>query len=61
MLLGDKSYAFATQKLCFYILLIINTLQRYFSKKNHVRENRTIFSHVVSVVLWGLSFGCLAV
>lgn len=61
MLLGRKSYAFATQKLRFYTLLIINKLQHCFSKKNHVQENRTIFSHVVSVVLGGLSFGCLAV
>ena len=61
MLLGGKSYAFATQKLCFYTLLIISMLQQYFSKKNHVRENRTIFSHVVSVVLRFLLFGCLVV
>ena len=33
MLLGGKSYAFATQKLCFYTLLIISMLQQYFSKK----------------------------
>ena len=61
MLLGGKSYAFATQKLRFYTLLIINKLQQYFSKKNHVWENRTIFSYRISDALVVLSFDCLVV
>ena len=52
MLLGGKSYAFATQKLCFYTLLIISMLQQYFSKKTTYGKIGQ-FSHTWSALYWG--------
>lgn len=66
MLLGGKSYAFATQKLRFYTLLIINKLQqglptRIKNGKTEQFSRTRLEMHWLSCRLVVLLFGCLVV